>query len=113
MKVKAKKIASEMAKELSKILVLEVRNEVIKNVTITGCEVTNDLSFAKFFFTYFGDFSKDKVMAELEISKPFLRKKISESVKIRHTPQLLFEYDESIEYGTKIEKLIQKIHQED
>lgn len=113
MKVKAKRIASEMARELSRIIALEVRNEVIKNITITGCEVTNDLSFAKFFYTYIGDFTKDYIESQIEISKPFLRKSLANSINVRHTPQLLFVFDESVEYGTNIEKLIQKIHKEE
>ncbi len=112
MKIKAKRIASSMQKELSIIIANELRNEVIKGINLTGCEVTNDLSYAKFFYTYLGPSTIADVEKELEIVKPFLRKSLAARVFIRHTPELLFAYDHSIEYGQKIESLLKKIKDE-
>ena len=52
-------------------------------------------------------------MAELEEAKGFLRGKLSENIDIRHTPELVFEYDNSIEYGMNIERIIKEIHEKD
>ena len=56
---------------------------------------------------------KDVVMKELEEAKGFLRGKLSENIDIRHTPELVFEYDNSIEYGMNIERIIKEIHEKD
>ncbi len=113
MKIKSKKIGAEIVKELSKIMVLESRGDILKNITITGCDVTDDSSFAKIYYTYMGNASEQEVKNELEKSKSFLRRSLSANLKVRHTPELLFSYDSSVEYGTKIEQLIQKIHKEE
>lgn len=110
MKLKAKKISSQIQRELSIIMQDEGFNQIIKNITITGCEVTNDLSFAKVFYTYLGDYKNDEVTKSLEDVKNQLRHKLANTIKVRHTPELRFSFDESIEYGNRIEKLISKIN---
>ena len=56
---------------------------------------------------------KDKVLAELDEAKGFLRTKLANTIDIRHTPELVFEYDNSIDYGRNIEKIIEEIHKKD
>ena len=51
--IKQKRISSDINKALCEIILEESRDSVLKNITITGCEVTNDLSFCKVFFTFF------------------------------------------------------------
>jgi len=111
MSVKIDRIASNMIKELSYILTNEVKDNNIKFVTITDVKLTSDLSYAKVYVTVF---NKDKVketMSSLNQAKGFIRKKLSERIDIRHTPELLFTFDESIEYGKKIEQIIEKINE--
>ena len=110
MKVKFSRISSSVLKELSRIIVNELNNDLLKNVNLTACEVTNDLSFAKVYFTYIGNYSKEEIMNELTNSTSRLRYLLANNIKLRHTPELIFIFDESIEYGNKIEKLIEKIH---
>ncbi len=110
MKVKFSRISSSVLKELSRIIVNELNNDLLKNVNLTACEVTNDLSFAKVYFTYIGNYSKEEIMNELTNSNSRLRYLLANNIKLRHTPELIFIFDESIEYGNKIEKLIEKIH---
>ena len=56
---------------------------------------------------------KDKVLAELNEAKGFLRGKLAQNIEIRHTPELIFQFDNSIEYGMNIEKVIARIHEKD
>ncbi|UKI57945.1 MAG: ribosome-binding factor A [Clostridium sp.] len=53
MNLKGERVASDMQKELGNILLLDAKDEDFKHVTITACEVTNDLSFAKVYFYYY------------------------------------------------------------
>ena len=109
MSVKIDRLGSSFVKVISEILATEIKDENIKFVTITSCEVTNDLSFAKVYFTVFDMSKKGETIKSLEKAKSFIRGEISKRIKIRHTPELRFIFDDSIEYGNKIEKLINNL----
>jgi len=113
MSVKIDRLNSVFVRELSYILSYEVKDEAINFVTITDCEITNDLSFAKVYFTVFDNSKKKETLKTLERAKSFIRGKLSERVEIRHTPELRFIFDESIEYGKKIEEKIEEIKKKD
>ena len=111
MNLQGERVASDMQRELGNILLLEAKDEDFKPVTITDCDVTNDLSFAKIYFTTTDD--RKKVEKDLNNAAGFFRSLLAERLQIRHTPELRFIFDESIEYGRKIEKIIEKLHEED
>ncbi len=100
-------------REISKILQTEIKDPNIKFVTVTGVEITNDLSFAKVYVTVLDEENKKEIMKSLEKAKSYIRGQISKRVEIRHTPELRFIFDDSIEYGNKIEKIIKDLHKED
>ncbi len=111
MSVKIDRIASNMVKEISYILANEVKNNNIKFVTVTDVKLASDLSYAKVYVTVFDQEKIKDTLKALEQSKGFIRKKLAERIDIRHTPELSFVFDESIEYGNKIEKIIEKINE--
>lgn len=111
MNVKIDRLNSSFVKEISKILATEVKDNNIKFVTITDCEISNDLSVAKVYFTVLDNSKKTETITALNKAKSFIRGQLSKRVDIRHTPELRFIFDESIEYGNKIEKIIDKINE--
>lgn len=111
MNVKIERLNSAFVKEISYILSTEVKDEDIRFVTITDCDITSDLSFAKVYYTVLDMSKKEETRKALERAKSFIRGKLSERVDIRHTPELKFIFDESIEYGERIEKKIEELHQ--
>ena len=113
MSIKIDRIASNLVKEISYILANEVKDQDIKFVTITDCHVTNDLSFAKVYYTVLDESKKESTKKALKSAAGFIRRELMDRVEIRHTPELEFIYDESIEYGKKIENLLEEIHKED
>lgn len=113
MSVKINRISSDVSRELSSIMLLEAKDETLKHVTITGCEVTNDLSFAKVYYTYMGDEPLEDVKKNLEVAAPYLRTVLASRVDLRHTPELKFIYDDSVEYGQNIERIINNLHKEE
>ena len=113
MSVKIERIASNLVKEISYILASEIKDHDIKFVTITDCKVTNDLSFAKVYFTVLDDSKKNDTIKALKNASGFIRRELAERVEIRHIPELQFVFDESIEYGNKIEHIIENIHKDD
>ncbi len=108
MSIKNERINSNLQKEISYIIANEVKNPNIKFVTITAVDVTSDLSYAKVYFTTLDDVKE--TLKGLNSAKGFIRKSLADKVELRHIPQLEFIYDESIEYGKKIEEKIKEIH---
>jgi len=110
--VKIERIASSITRELSKIFYEEVHNDVLKSVTIIDTKVTNDLSMAKIYYTFMGDYDKVTIQEELKNASSFLRCELAKRIDVRNTPELRFVYDESTEYGEHIEDIIEEIHSE-
>ena len=109
--LKGERAGTEIQRELANILLLDAKDEDFKNVTITAVEVSNDLSFAKVYFTTLDD--REHVEHDLNNAAGFFRSLLAERLIMRHTPELRFIFDESIEYGQKIEKIIEELHKED
>ena len=109
MNLKGERVASEFRKEITDIILTESRDEDFKFVTITYVKVTNDLSFAKVYFTTLNEENKEKVEKDLNNAAGFFRTELASRLNLRHTPELKFVYDESIDYAKNIEKILQEI----
>jgi len=107
--MKIKRYNQLFTEEISKILMTEIKDEHIKFVTITGCDISGDLSVCKVYFTVLDEEKKEDTEAALLKAAPFIRGKLSERIEIRHTPELRFIYDESVLYGIKIENILKEI----
>lgn len=113
MNIKIERLNSTFVKEISYILQNEVKDEDIKFVTVTGCDISSDLSYAKVYVTVLDGDKKNTTLEALNNAKSFIRGELSKRVEIRHTPELKFIFDKSIEYGNKIENLIEEIHEKE
>lgn len=111
MSVKIDRLNNVFVEEISKIIHNEVKDKDIGFVTITDARITNDLSFAKVYFTTLDDDHK-KVLNSLNKASGFIRILLCDRVQIRKMPEIHFVYDESIEYGKKIEDIIDRINNE-
>lgn len=105
---KLDRIESNIAREISRIILEEIQNETIKNVGITNVTVDEDLTFAKVYFMTREDDTKF-VEEALNKASAFIRKKLAHSLNMRSTPELRFVYDKSIDYTRKIESIINKL----
>ena len=108
MSIKIERINDNLQEQISYIIFNEVKNPNIKFVTITAVDTTSDLSYAKVYFTTLGD--KIETLKALKSAKGFIRKELMDRIDLRQIPNLEFVYDESIEYGKKIEEKIKEIH---
>ncbi len=107
---KIARISSDISRIISEILVNEARDSLLKTITVTGCNVTSDLSFCKVYFTSLSNLDKKTLEKELNEAAPYIRGELSKRIDIRHTPELKFIYDESIEYGKKIDTIINSLN---
>ncbi len=106
--VKLERYNNAFMEQLNIIFGSEVKNPIWKKIVVNAVKITNDLSFAKVYFTCF-DEDRKNVLKELIDSAGFLRHELSERVDIRHTPELTFVYDESLEYAKRIEDKLKEI----
>ena len=113
MSIKLDRLGHTFTEEISKVINEEVKDEDINFVTITAVDISSDLSYAKVYFTNLIDKDREKVTKALNRASSFIRGKLFDKVEIRKMPELTFVYDESIEYGKKIEKIIEDINGDD
>lgn|SRR5574344_50703 len=111
-KIKIQRISSQMTREISDIFFSEIDNVMLKSVTIVDAKVTNDLSFARIYYTYMGDYDRQDIAEELKKACPFIRSELAKRMDLRNTPELRFEFDESTLYGEHIDEIIEEIHNE-
>ena len=107
------RVGEMIHKEISDILSRGLKDPRVGFVTLTAVDVTADLSIAKVFYTVIGDDkSRDQTAIGLEKATPFIRRQLSQRLRMRHTPDLVFRYDTSIEYGNHIDSLLKDIDDE-
>lgn len=105
-------IEKEVSKVVSQALFGEIKNPKIKKaiVSITGVRVTEDLKFADLYFSVMPitgeSFNKEEVLEGLNEVKGFLRKRVSEELALRYTPEMRIKLDDTIEHAIKISQLL-------
>lgn len=107
------RVAEMIQRKLSQLIQQEVKDPRLPTfITISAVKVAADLGHAKVYFTAL---NADIEMTAniLNTAAGFLRKSLARSIKTRTVPQLHFIYDESIEYGRRLSRLIDDANTED
>jgi ribosome-binding factor A len=105
-----RRVAEAIHRELSLLLVREVRDPRLADITITDVRITPDLLIARIYFTVLGDAEAEKeALAALQHAGGFLRTQLATRVRLRFAPELIFEVDKSVAYGRRIEELLDQI----
>jgi ribosome-binding factor A len=100
------KLGDQIQRELSDLLARELRDPRVARVTITSVDVSPDLSHAKVFFTLLDKERLEDTLHGLRRAAGFLRSQLARRVKLYTTPEIRFEYDESVERGDRLSRLI-------
>jgi len=104
------RVADQIQRELATLIQNEMADPRLRLVTLTGVEVTRDYSHAKVFFSVLSkEESAQPAREGLEHASGFLRNQLAGRIKLRVMPQLHFVYDESIEHGVRLSKLIDEV----
>lgn len=108
------RVGEQMKKELGDIIGRKIKDPRIGFVTVTDVEVTGDLQQAKVFISVLGDdVQKENTLKALAKAKGFIRTEIGQRIRLRKTPEITFEFDQSIDYGNRIETLLHQVQNED
>lgn len=100
------RIAELIQRELAQVIQQEVKDPRLPAfITISGVQVSKDLSHAKVYFTVFKSDPVETAVI-LNTTASYLRTVLAKSLRLRTVPQLHFVYDESIEYGNRLSRLI-------
>ena len=114
MSLRANRVGEQMKKEMSDIIGRKIKDPRIGFVTVTDVEVTADLQHAIVYISVLGDEEqKEKTLKGLSQAKGFIRSEIGQRIRLRKTPEISFEFDESIMYGHRIDTLIHQINSDD
>lgn len=107
---RSEQVADQVRITVGELLLRELHDPRIGFTTITAVEMSPDLRHARIFVSVFGDAeARKKTMEGLEAAKGFIRRQLGRRLPLRHTPEIAFEYDASVEYGAHIEDVLQHI----
>ena len=104
------KIDEELKKEISSIISLELKNPHLTGlISVSKVKTTPDLRFARVYVTMINEKSKKENLTILKQSSGYIRSAIAKKINLRYTPELIFEFDESLEYGSRIDAILENI----
>ena len=104
------RIDEEYKKELSQIIGYELKNPNVTGlISVTKVKVTSDLKYAKVYVSVLNSKNIKETLAGLKKSSGYIRSELAKRVNLRNTPELIFELDDSIEYGAKIDSILKEI----
>ena len=105
------KVNEEFKRELGKIIDQDLKNPNITGlISVTKVKTSSDLKNARVYISILGSKSKKNTLEGLKKASGFIRTELAKRVNLRYTPELVFELDETMEYGAKIDSIIKEIN---
>ena len=109
-RLRVEKVQEAIQHEISNMLLLDIKDPRIKLVTITGVNLTEDMSQAKVFVSLYGSAEEqEQAWKALNNAKGFMRTEIAKRIRLRFAPELILKKDTSWEYGAHIDNLLRQI----
>ena len=110
---RASRVGDQIHAELASLLTRAVHDPGIGFLTITSVKVSADLQQARVYYTSIGDDKAKRESARaLDRATPFLRRQVGQRLRLKRVPELTFFYDESIEQGDRVERILQELKTE-
>jgi ribosome-binding factor A len=99
--------------EISTLLIRDIKDPRIGMITVTDVEVSRDIRTAKVFYSVGGDnAARKQAQRGLESAVGFIRSAIARNLTIKRVPELTFIYDKSLDYGQKIDRILEELKEE-
>ncbi len=109
---RARRIAEQIRHELAEIFLRELKDPRIGAVSLTAVELSPELDVAKVYFTMLTG-EPGEVQKALGHAAGFLRSELAHRLRLRTVPRLIFLYDESVERGARLSRLIDEVVEQD
>ena len=107
------RVSENIRRKLAEIIQMEFSDPRLTGfITLTAVTISKDLAHAKVYFTVLND-EPQKAALVLNTASGYFRSLLARRIKLRIIPQLHFVYDESVEYGKKLRRLIDEVNPED
>ena len=111
---RSEKVADLIRREISEIILRSLKDPRIGFVTITKVAVSDDCRMAKIYFSVMGGpAERDQCQKGLTSATGYVRKELGHRLKLRHTPEIKFQFDPSVEYALHLEEVIHHLHEEE
>ena len=109
-----RRVAQEILKEVNQMLRKTVRDPRVEDVNITDVQVTGDLQQATIYYSILSDLASDKKAAQtgLDKSTGLIRRELGKVLTLYKTPEIVFELDESVAYGNKIDEMLRNLNRD-
>ena len=107
---RADRVSGLIQEVLSELLKKKIRDPRLAMATISSVKLSRDLKVARIYFTIYGDSKKsDAAVQGFESARGFIKRSLAPRLGLRYMPDLKFFYDESFDYGSHIDQLLEKI----
>lgn len=107
------RVDEELKRELSNIINYEVKNSNVTGmISVTKVKTSPDLKYAKVSVSIINSRNVKQTLAGLKSASGFIRNQIAKKINLRVTPELVFELDESLIYGEKIDRILEQVMKE-
>lgn len=104
------RLREEIKREISTIILREVKDPRLGMVSVTDVELSRDLSYCKVFVSVYGnEEQKNQSMEGLAKATGFIRSELAKRIRVRHIPEISFSYDNSLEHGARINALLKEV----
>ncbi|AXY25476.1 ribosome-binding factor A [Suicoccus acidiformans] len=114
-KYRVGRVRQEILREVNDILMKEVKDPRVDGVTITDVDLTGDLSQATIYYSTLSDLAGQRQKTEdgLQAATGIVRRELSKRLSLYKVPEIAFERDPSIDYGSRIDDLLKQIQEDD
>jgi ribosome-binding factor A len=110
---RSERVADLLKREIGDIFERGLKDPRIGFVTVMAVKVSADLRHARVFFSVFGDHRiQEQTRRGLESAKFFIQGEVGRRLRLKYTPELSFQFDQSVERGFQITKLIKTLREE-
>lgn len=107
MSLKQERMNERIRVILSELLMREVADPRLQGVTVTEVSLDGELMYADVYVNALGDETRrDDVLEGLERAKGYLRREVGKRIRTRNTPELIFHWDVTLEYGERINQIL-------
>ncbi|MBN2125531.1 MAG: 30S ribosome-binding factor RbfA [Deltaproteobacteria bacterium] len=107
---RAIRVGDLMRREIADLLMTKVKDPRVRGITLTGVRLSNDLRYARVFFSIMGGEEEIlKAQAGLDSAKGFIKREIGRRMDLKYMPEILFKHDPSLETGSHMERIFEKL----